>query len=721
MKRAACVALVALAASAALTLPAWAAPLPARLLPQHLAPEAPFPSILSQAPTIEPIAPGIAYGQYDMLTAAGPLVVRVVAADMHDPYVRVGTVLADGSLVSHGETVGAMAQRTHAVAGINGDYFAIGSTDEPTNIVVRDGALLRMPRKRYAVAIGTDGSVTFGEFSFVGQVQLQDRALPLAGIDELPPPGGGTALVTPQFGTIPPLANVTLIALQLLDGTPPLARYRVASIVDNDAPQPAGYYLAIGPSAYGIAALPSPGDVISASGDLQPVPLDRISAAIGGGPLILNDGAWVDDPDGPKGGEFSRAIPCSGVATTPDGELLLIEVDGRQPLESVGITRPQLSALMRALGATEGMALDGGGSSTIVARRLGDVAATLQNAPSDGRERPVGDALLVYSTAPAGPAVRLVAQPGVVRAVAGAQIPLRIAAVDAANHVVPPSATIQSRVVPAMLGRLHDGLFTATGEGEGAIVMRAGTLHGRIPIEVTRTPARIAIAPAHPNVARFGTLALRARAFDAHGYALALPDLLPWRTRGGSIDPHGIFRAETQNARVSVAIGDVVASGTISVGTHAVALAFAQHARFVTAPHGGSGSVERDATCGTCTTLRYAFGSDERAAYAVVNLALPPATVGLAFDVNDGGDGARLKIAVRNAIAEDLFVSATVLDRPGWRHVTVRFPPQASRPVMLVGIYVLPARGTQVAAGSVEIRNVRAVVAGGEPPAPAPQ
>ena len=186
----------------------------------------------------------------------------------------------------------------------------------------------------------------------------------------------------------------------------------MTGISDNLSRQPPGYYIAIGPSAYGQAGVPNPGDVAEASGDLSPVGLDQIAAAIGGGPLILHQGVWYDDPDGPNGGEYAKRIPASGAALEPDGTLLLIEVDGRQPLLSVGIERHAFSALMRALGATEGMAFDGGGSSTIVARRIGDADATMQNSPSDGIERPVSNGIFVYSTAPAGPPARLVARPG---------------------------------------------------------------------------------------------------------------------------------------------------------------------------------------------------------------------------------------------------------------------------------------------------------------------
>jgi hypothetical protein len=218
------------------------------LLPAHIEPGSPFPRIVEQAPTIDNVAPGVDYADYQLLTSIGPLSIHVVAVEPRRGDVRVENVLADDALDSRGETVGSMAQRTKAVAGINGDYFDIGNTNRPENIVVRGGALLQVPDKRYALAIERDGTAHIAEFSFSGEVQVNERTLSLGGIDELPPPNGGLSLVTPGYGHVRPQNDVTLVNLQPLSGTPPLARYRTTGMADNLATQPPGYYLAIGPN-----------------------------------------------------------------------------------------------------------------------------------------------------------------------------------------------------------------------------------------------------------------------------------------------------------------------------------------------------------------------------------------------------------------------------------------------------------------------------------------
>ncbi|HSV41101.1 MAG TPA: phosphodiester glycosidase family protein [Nocardioidaceae bacterium] len=79
--------------------------------------------------------------------------------------------------------------------------------------------------------------------------------------------------------------------------------------------------------------------------------------------------------------------------------ILLLVVDGRTD-ESRGLTMRELAELMLALGAEHALNLDGGGSSTMVARGpfLGNVR--VWNTPSDGQQRHVPNGLGWVSTAP---------------------------------------------------------------------------------------------------------------------------------------------------------------------------------------------------------------------------------------------------------------------------------------------------------------------------------
>jgi exopolysaccharide biosynthesis protein len=683
----------------------------AALLPARLDPPAPFPRILEQAPSVETIAPGVEYGEYQLQTEMGPLAIHVVAIETRRGEVHLGSVLAGDALVSRGETIGSMAQRTHAIGGINADFFDIGNTNRPVNMVVRSGALLQLPYKRYVLAVARDGTPHIEEFSFSGEVEVGGRTLPLDAIDEMPHTDSGVSLLTPLYGRVPPRDTITLATLQVLQGTPPLARYRVSGTADNTVAQPPGYYLAAGANNDDVVDASGTDSVATVTGDLSPLGLDDIESAVGGGALILHDGAWYDDYDAPYRVENARRMPCSGVAIASDGRLYLVEVDGRQPDLSVGTTRPQFAALMRAFGATEGLLLDGGGSSTLAARRLGDRAADVTNSPSDGKERPVADGLFVYSTAPTGPPVRLIARPNVIRTVPGADIPLRIAAVDAFYHATESAEPVSAIVAPANLGEVRDGVFLATRAGTGRLVLRGNGLRGEVPLEIDAAPARTRVTPGRPNVQEHQTIALSVQAYDAHGFALALPSLLPWKATDGTVDERGLFRAGTNDSNVSVRIGNAVATTRVTVGEHDVALPFVQYAHFVTLPHDGPGALSKNDGCNSCVALRFSFAANERAAYAMADVPVPDYKIGIKFDLHDDGSAARVRLSFRNEINEDVLLDATELGENGWRSVVVPFPAGA-RAARLEAIYVLPAKGIELSEGNVVLRNVRAIVAG---------
>lgn len=688
----------------------------AGLLPLSPAPAPPFPKILTDAPTIVDVAPGVTSGDYQMQTLDGPLSLHVLAIDLQNPTVRLGTALANGKLVSPGETVSSMAQRTGAVAGINGDYFDINQTNQPLNILVENNRLIRMPMHRWAISFTQAKGVRFDEFSIGEAAVLPGGTLPLKTMNDWPPPGGGAVFITPEYGPLRAVQNVTLIPLTPQGATTPFGTYTAGDFADNTQAQPAGYYLGIGLNAYGSVALPNAGDTVTIGGTSAPA-LDDIVSAIGGGPLLVKDGAWYPDTDGPNNGEFKTHMPASGAAIRRDGTLLLFEIDGRQPALSIGVLQTQFAALMIAFGAQTGMQFDGGGSSTIVARLPGDENASVLNSPSDGVERRVADGLFVYSDAPAGPAARLYAMPQTVRALPHAHVPVRIAVTDASGH--PASAcecTPSMRVIPGNAGAMDGDTFVAGAMPRDAVIrVQAGALRMDVPVHVTTAVARAEILPQDPALLAHQQIALQARAFDAHGYPIAIPQQLAWNAVNATIDSAGSLRVGSSDTTVSVRLGSRLATQRVTVGEHAAGMPLVRDALFATAPAGGPGSLAKDQGCEGCLTLRYDFSGKERAAYANATIPLAKRALGISADVYGDGNGETLRLAVNNAINERFLYTIAKVTWQGWRHVEYRFPPALPQPITFKSMYVIDRVGPGPAvqsAGAVSLRDVRVLLAG---------
>ncbi|MEK8142061.1 phosphodiester glycosidase family protein [Streptomyces sp. M10(2022)] len=120
--------------------------------------------------------------------------------------------------------------------------------------------------------------------------------------------------------------------------------------------------------------------------------------AVGGRELLVVDGAALNH----DGEGNNTAAPRTAVGFSEDGRTMqVITVDGRQA-DSGGVTLTELGLMMRRAGSYSALNLDGGGSSTLVAREPGSDTLQVENSPSDGSERTVPNGLAL--TAPTGAA-----------------------------------------------------------------------------------------------------------------------------------------------------------------------------------------------------------------------------------------------------------------------------------------------------------------------------
>ena len=693
----------------------------AATLPAALAPPPPFPLVTASSVETEPVAPGVGRATYRLLTSAGPLVVSLVTVDPHQPTVRIGTVLARDHVVSSDETVSSMARRTGAVAGINGDYFDIGGTGAPTGVLVRDGLLARSPTSRVALTVTREREVRFDTYRFAGTATSGVVQVPITALNQWPPEGGAT-LLTPAYGALPPSgANVTVLDLQPMANEPGAQpRYRVASVT-NAPPFPgnADLRLAYGPAAQAFGRIPDVGDVVTLNYDTDPS-LNDVVAAIGGGPLLLQNGAPVDDPSSPNYADRDKRIPAAAAARFPDGTLALVVVDGRRPAISVGVNRAELIALLRGLGATDAMLFDSGGSATLVARVLGDAEPTVVNDPSDGIERPVADGLFVYSDAPVGPPAQLVVRPARITALRGARVALRSLVVDAANHGLGDARGPWRLGSPPQVAVIDPGDVLHIGAQTGRYdihVSRAG-VETDLPLEIVDRVARLTIGPPRANPEPRASLPLTLEAFDAHDRPVAVDGLVRWNAQGAAIDASGTLTAGDHDAVVTASVGGASTAVTIPVGHHTAALALVdpkRHGawRYVTAPANGLGSLD---LAGRRLRLSYDFTAGGRAAYALASPKIglgEPLAIACTVDGDANGEALRASLVDRYGDRGTITLARTI-DFTGRRRLSARVPLALAPPVALHSVYVVGtmANPPVSAAGTVGVGECSMTLAG---------
>ena len=133
--------------------------------------------------------------------------------------------------------------------------------------------------------------------------------------------------------------------------------------------------------------------VIAAQSEMKD--FDNIENAVGGFNRILENGELV-----PRVLNLTVRHPRSAAGISPDGKFLyLLVIDGRQ-IKSIGGTEAETALLLKALGATEGINFDGGGSSSLVLR-FPNGKIRIMNTPIHkmipGRERAVAGCLGIMS------------------------------------------------------------------------------------------------------------------------------------------------------------------------------------------------------------------------------------------------------------------------------------------------------------------------------------
>src|SRR5262249_46621530 len=131
------------------------------------------------------------------------------------------------------------------------------------------------------------------------------------------------------------------------------------------------------------------GSELDATWALDPRP----QMAITGSQVLLQDGRVVATSD-------HQQAPRTAVGIDTDtGHVLLVTIDGRQR-RATGMSMRGWAGFLASLGLDDAVNLDGGGSSTMVARSAGGTTTGVVNRPSLGHERRVPDALTVSYAPP---------------------------------------------------------------------------------------------------------------------------------------------------------------------------------------------------------------------------------------------------------------------------------------------------------------------------------
>lgn len=362
----------------------------------------------------EIIARGAVLKEFKLTTGEGPLSVYVLKIDLTDPYINLDTIIGTNGTFEQNSSVLDMAKRTGAVAAVNGDFFQIKESKRPIGLTYQSGRLVGSPALRhdmYGFGITKEKEPLFEVFSFSGQVTAENgKTFPLSGINK---PGYLT-----MSGTLSD-ANALTLYNSLWGSTSRGNEGGLTGIVEvvikedvvqkilKDNPgipiPPDGYVLrGHGQAADFITENLTVGSKVSYTYTVTPLG-DNLFAAVGGQALLVEDGQLPAHFTQDIGGRHAR----TAVGTSRDGKTLYVvvveksaEPDGT--VLSRGMSQEELAKFLISMGVWRAVNLDGGGSTTLVVRHLGEFDVSVVNRPQGDVLRRVPNAIGLFSTAPQG-------------------------------------------------------------------------------------------------------------------------------------------------------------------------------------------------------------------------------------------------------------------------------------------------------------------------------
>lgn len=675
--------------------------------------------VLYENRTREQISRGMVYERNRMMISNGMLDVHVLTVDLNEPHIYIRPITSIRGL-SLRETTSRLVRDSGAVAGINADFFNMsGLHSLASGPVAVDGELhsaityTNFGNNQYATflmdmhnnvffrymhfSIGfyNNGvrNVVTGALNNVGQqlnwaVVLNRNALyDTSSIDERFP---NTTKIIVEGHTISrvsqPGETVTIPEngyVVLLPESMNYRRYRFAPgqladlVIRNDAG----------------------------------VNFSQIQAAVGGGGLLLSNGAIVEDYGTPAGRH-----PRAAVGISSDGNrLILMVADGRT--HSVGATHANMAELMRRYGAHNAMHFDSGGSATLVVSDRGENHA-VANTPSEGTERRVINALGVFDESLVGPLARIVIEPEAARAVVGLPVFMSVSGEDAKGNRVPINAqNLRFSVNDEFAGFWNNNGYTAFRAGAHLLTAAYGDFTANVTIT-----AHI-LAELQPNLSAVSLVegervSLNFSGVTQEGFTVAIPSVA-----GLSVSPahlgrieNNIFIAAAGGAGyITATVGAVNTFIPVTVGGSPVAIDM-HSGQISQLSHPATGvTTVRTENVDNRRAIRmdynFAVSQSTQAAYVTFNppLNITAAPVGLRLQVRGDGSGHWLRGRVRDGSGQIHLIDFTRnANFTGWQTVTATMP-NAPGPFTIDQIYMVTLSSSAATSNTVFFYRLEAL------------
>ncbi|MFC3996497.1 phosphodiester glycosidase family protein [Nocardiopsis sediminis] len=675
----------------------------------------------------EQVAPGVDVGTVRTVDAQGWQRSNVLSIDL-DEGARIGYL--DAGHVAATAPVSEMADAAGAVAAVNGGYFDINNSGAPLGGGVRDGEVVVSPQEGWELSATFDASGIgrIQDLLFEGTAELPSGEVALDALNSAALGTGEIGGYTALWGDYPRTRAVRgadyVTEVLVVDG-------RVASVSDTagegDIPADATVLLGREDGAATLAGL-AEGDPVGVAFSAAAEDGDGVRTAVGGRHLLVASGAVQEV-------ESASRAARTAIGFSADGRRVIIVTADGAGAGSRAATLPEMGERLVAEGADIGLELDGGGSSTLVARPPGASSVQVRNVPNDGEERPVPNGLAVYAPESSGRAHAFRVATAIDPATAPTASPVpggrpdrvfsgltRVLTATAHDEALGPVADPPRPRWSASRGEVDDGVFRAGRPGTATVTARSGRATGDIDLHVLGEAVRLAADTRDVNLTGEGaTGTFGIVGYDEHGnsapiepadveldYDTALLDIAP----GDDGRFTATARADAGAAVVTARVGDLTAPIGVSVGVDRhEAAAFDDAAEWRADSARGTAAVApADGRNGAGLRLSYDFslstGTRTAYAYPPAPLGVPGRTRAVGISVYGAGRGEWTAFTVVDATGRAHSVYGPHIDWSGWREIEIPVPDALPQPVTVSRFYTIETSADRSYTGEVVLDDL---------------
>lgn len=687
-----------------------------------------MPYSIYESKDSENLSSGVVHEKILKFTTSGWWNINVLKINLDDPHTDIeGLVNPNG--IPQRDKVSSMVEKSNAVAGINGDYFNYSPLPSAMGTLINKGEVISSPiEKPYDLPTFFIDTLNQAKVGYVDRYTTaknlnSDKIVFINTINKVSPNFDTVTLLNKHWGkkSIGNRFHRDLVEVVVEDNL--VKDVRVGQVA-TDIPEN-GYVLAVrGANIQGLNTFKI-GDEIRLHVSTSP-DLNNIKFAIGGGSIVLKDGNPTVTDIHSRGNH-----PRTGMGVSEDGkELLLVTIDGRNS-SFKGVDQKLFGAILKDLGAHNGMNLDGGGSTTMAVKPLTEEKAKVVNIPSDGGERSVVNGVGVFSNAPIGDLAYLKLSTSDINMFKNTTRAFTVKGFDEHHNPVPIDQNKILYSQEGCEGEIEYNRFKAGSSGQALVTATYKDMpevKGSIKLNVLGEVKHLTSDIDSFNVDLNSEKALPSFvARDGNGYTANVnPIDIDFSTKKeiGQVT-NGVFHSgDTSLAGALTAkLGDGTFNILVSVGSKAsLAEGFENINNFGFSSYpesvGGNISLSNDVKEGnTSISLKYDFRqvqADTKAAYidfkntdSGLKLSGVPRKLGLWVKGDSNGGWLRGSIRDKNGNQHTIdFVQS--LDFDDWKYVQTDLPSNLAYPISLERIYLVEVNGDKKYSGEILIDGLTA-------------